>query len=115
MAETRLEWGHKVFDPDGNPIQLPAKAITLLRRLGCLRKNRFLGGHQISPAIRQLLTPEYNAITGSLRQVLGTDLQGPTELVCHCQQCKRKLNEMLAALQDNLIDFQDFMAQQSST
>lgn len=112
MAEVCLEWGHKVFDPDGKPVQLPARAIVTLRRLGVLIRNRDLGGLQISESIHELLTPEYDAITEGLRRVLGTGLEGPKQLVCNCQRCRRIRNEATQRLRDQLFDFQLDMRRQ---
>lgn len=108
--EPRLEWGHRVFDPDGQPVQLPAKAIIRLRHLGVLIRNRDLGGLQISPAIHEFLKPEYDAITVELRSVLGTNLCGPKSLVCHCRRCKRNLTEAIQMLKEGLLDFEAFLS-----
>ena len=115
MADVRLEWGHKVFDPDGRPVQLPAKALVTLRRLGLLEKNRNLGGLQISPRIHLFLTPELDAITDGLRRSLGTNLEGPNAVACPCRSCRRKWDELLGQLQDGLEDFQvDMQVQRSA-
>jgi len=114
MADVRLKWGHKVFDPDGKPVQLPAKALVTLRRLGLLEKNRDLGGMQISPRIHLFLTAELDALTDGLRRSLGTNLEGPTVVLCPCRACKRKWAELLAQLKDGLEDFHADMQVQGS-
>lgn len=113
-TDTRLEWGHRVFDPDGKPVQLPAKAIITLRHLGVLIRNRELGGLQISESIHLLLTPEYDPITDGLRRVLGTSLEGPKLLVCHCRRCKRNRGTAMQDLKEQLFDFSNDMQEQRS-
>lgn len=114
MGEPRPEWGHRIFDPDGRPIQLPYRAVERLRRLGVLLKNRNLGGLQIDPVIHTLLTPEYDAITMELRRVLGTELEGPKWLVCNCRRCRWNRNESRAAMKEHLFDFQADLHRQGS-
>ena len=38
LSDVNLEWGHKVLNPQGQEIRLPAKAIVQLRRLGLFEK-----------------------------------------------------------------------------
>lgn len=97
--ELRLDWGHKVFDPNGNPIRLPARAVTTLRRLGVLEKNRNLGGFQISEAIYELLRSEYDPLTQGLRPLLGFDLSGPSTVKCGCRTCNRKASLILEEIE----------------
>jgi len=80
--DVRLHWGHKVFSPEGNPIQLPRRAVVALRRLGVLEKNRNLGGFQISATIYELLRSEYDPLTEGLRPLLGPDVSGPATVKC---------------------------------
>jgi hypothetical protein len=110
--QVRLQWGHEVFAPNGERVRLPVTAVFTLRRLGMLKKNRSLGGLQISESLAELLTPEYDAIAGNLRRTLGTDMTGPEWLVCNCRSCKRNRDEALELLKEKCFDFMTEMAVQ---
>ena len=73
-TDVQLEWGHKVLNPQGQAIRLPAKAIVQLRRLGLFEKRR--GVPQTSPFIYTLLDLEYDPLTMGLREVIGQDISG---------------------------------------
>jgi hypothetical protein len=87
-TDVQLEWGHKVLNPGGQEIRLPAKAIVQLRRLGLIEKRR--GLPQISSFIYTLLDPEYDPLTMGLREIIGADVSGPETCICKCLQCKRE-------------------------
>ena len=111
--ELRLDWGHRVFDPDGQPIQLPSRAIRQLRRLGVLKKNRNLGGFQISETIYELLRSEYDPLTEGLRPLLGADLSGPSTVKCGCETCNQKASLILDEIEQLGLFRLDMARQQS--
>src|SRR6267378_2562768 len=113
QGDVRLNWGHKLFDPDGNPIQLPYRAIVQLRRLGVLQKNRNLGGFQITEAIYELLRSEYDPLTEGLRPLLGPDVSGPATVKCGCAACNRKASLILQEIEQLGLFRLDMAVQQS--
>src|SRR5689334_22182254 len=106
-----LKWGHPAYTPDGRELRLPQRSMITLRRLGLLRYNPALHGQQISSTIQEFLKPDYDAITGDLRAVLGPKLDGPAVLVCRCRSCRRKFSESANDL-EHLLAFRSDMKRQ---
>lgn len=110
----KLEWGHQVFNPFGEPIRLAASAVYQLRRLGMLDKNRDLGGFQISPRIFEMMSSEYDPLTEGLRPILGHDISGPRTVDCKCRACRGKWEQALREL-EMMRDFKsDMQIQQNA-
>lgn len=110
--DVRLEWGHKILNPRGQEIRLPAKAIVQLRRLGLIEKRK--GTPQISAFIYTLLDPEYDALTMGLREVIGGDVSGPETVICRCKPCKRERESIYRELEELDLFCLDMAAQQSA-
>jgi hypothetical protein len=112
MDDVSLEWGHKVLNPQGQEIRLPAKAIVQLRRLGLFEKRR--GVPQISRFIYTLLDPEYDPLTMGLREIIGADVSGPETVICKCFQCKRERDLIYRELEQLGLFRVDMAAQRSA-
>jgi hypothetical protein len=96
--ETRLNWGHALLVHDcadtecskcTRSIRVPASVFPKLRRLGLLTGNRA----ELSPLIHTYLSKDFDALTDGLRHVLGSDLSGPSWLVCRCRACKTRTED----------------------
>jgi hypothetical protein len=89
----KADWGHPILTPGGVEIRLPQYAFPRLRLLGLLLPNRTNGLFQLSTLIYEFMHPDYEGIMGSLRRVLGVNIEGPEWLLCGCKKCKRPHEE----------------------
>lgn len=113
-ADVRLKWGHRVYDLEGNEIRVPASLLVLMRRLNVLAYNVALHGHQLTLTVHEFMKPEYDAIAGELRRVLGSDLSGPATVKCGCRKCNDDAALLLHEIEQLNLFRLDMAVQQSA-
>lgn len=90
LAALRADWGHPIRTPDGVEIRLPQFAFARLRALGLLLPNRNEALFQMSVLVYEFMHPDYEGLMGSLRRMLGVNIEGPEWLQCRCRSCNRR-------------------------